>query len=110
MSSQAIFLVATNLQGVLFPVLCKINADIERQYRAFAQACRLLMLVIVPVCVLQILLARPLIELVFHDRWLPAVSVVQWLSLGLLTQPLSILTASLLLARGQYREQGDKNG
>ncbi len=103
-SSQAIFLVATNLQGVLFPVLCKINPDSERQYRAFAQACRTLMLVIVPVCVLQILLARPLIELVFHDRWLPAVPVVQWLSLGLLTQPLSILTASLLLARGQYRQ------
>ena len=63
----------------------------------------MLILSVAPICALQIVLARPVIELLFHQRWLPAVPVVQWLSLGMITQPLGILGASLLLARGQYR-------
>jgi O-antigen/teichoic acid export membrane protein len=40
--------------------------------------------------------------LVFHERWLPAAGVVQGLSFGLMTQAISILAMSLLLARGEY--------
>ncbi len=103
LSSQAIFLLGTNLQSVFFPVLSKLNHDSSRQIEAFRRACTVLILVIVPVCALQIVLARPAIELLFRDRWLPAVPVVQWLSMGMMTQPLGILGTSLLLARGQYR-------
>jgi O-antigen/teichoic acid export membrane protein len=62
-----------------------------------------LTLAVVPICILQILLARPLITAIFHERWAPSIPVVQWLSIGLLTQPLSILASALLLARGQFR-------
>jgi len=102
-SSQAIFLLATNLQGVFFPVLSKLNHDSKLQQRAFRQLCQVLSFAIVPVCVLQIVLARPLIELLFHERWLRSVPVVQWLSVAMLTQPLSIVANALLLARGKYR-------
>ncbi len=102
LSTQAMFLLAANLQGVLFPVLSKVNDDASRQYLAFRKACQALTLVAIPVCALQVLLARPLIELFFHERWLPAAPVVQWLSLGMLTQPLSVLAVSLLLAQGKY--------
>ncbi len=103
LSSQAIFLLGINLQGVFFPVLSKLNDDLKRQNQAFQKACKILILALAPICALQIVLARPVIELLFHQRWLPAVPVVQWLSVGMITQPLSILGTSLLLARGQYR-------
>jgi len=103
LSSQAIFLLGTNLQGVFFPVFSKLNHDSHRQNQAFDKTFQALMLALAPVCALQIVLARPVIALLFHQRWLPAAPVVQWLSFGMITQPLSILGASLLLARGQYR-------
>ena len=103
LSSQAIYLLGINLQGVFFPVLSKLNHDSDRQKQAFKKACKILLLAIAPLCALQIVLARPVIELLFHDRWLPAVPVVQWLSVGMMTQPFNILGTSLLLARGQYR-------
>jgi O-antigen/teichoic acid export membrane protein len=104
LSSQAIFLLGHNLQGIFFPVLSKLGHDPDRQNKAFAKACKILALVIAPVCALQIVLAHPVIALLFHDRWLPAAPVVQWLSVGMITQPLSVLGSSLLLARGRYRQ------
>jgi O-antigen/teichoic acid export membrane protein len=103
LSSQAIFLLGHNLQGVFLPVLSQLGHDARRQNQAFAKACKILALIVAPVCALQIVLAYPLIELLFHERWLPAAPVVQWLSVGMMTQPLSILGSSLLLARGRYR-------
>jgi PST family polysaccharide transporter len=103
LSSQAIFLLGMNLQGVLFPALSKLGHDPARQNQAFQKALLMLTLAMAPVCALQIVLARPVIELFFHARWLPAVPVVQWLSVGMITQPFSILGTSLLMARGQYR-------
>jgi O-antigen/teichoic acid export membrane protein len=103
LASQAVYLVATNLQGVFFPVLSKLNDDPGRQYEAVRKASQTLTVVIVPVCILQLLLARPLIQMVFHDRWLPSIAVVQWLSVGMLTQPLSILASAVLLAKGKFR-------
>jgi len=102
LSTQAMFLLANNLQTVFFPVLSKVNDDVQRQYAAFRKTSQALLLIAVPVCALQVLLARPFIEMVFHARWLPAAPVVQWLSLGMITQPLSVLAASLLLARGRF--------
>ena len=102
MASQAVFLIATNLQGVLFPALSKLTAEPDRQFEAVRRTCQTLTVAVVPLCVLQILLAEPAIHLVFHERWLPSVPVVQWLSLGLLTQPVSIVASAVLLARGAY--------
>jgi len=102
LASQAVFLLAANLKDVLFSALAKLNLELTRQYEAFRKACVVLLVATVPVCVLQILLAEPVIRLVFHERWLPAAGVVQGLSFGLMTQAVSILAASLLMARGQY--------
>lgn len=109
-ASQAIFLLAANLQSVFFSALSKLTTDTARQRAAFRQLCGTLIFALAPVCVLQAVLARPAIELLFHERWLPAVPVVQWLSLGLLTQPLNILAGALLMARGDFRRLALLNG
>jgi lipopolysaccharide exporter len=99
---QAIFLLAANLQSVFFPTLIKLNDSPDRQFAAFRKVCLVLGIVAVVVCVLQVLLARPLISLLFHERWERAIPVVQWLSIGILSQPLNTLATSLLLARGRF--------
>lgn len=101
-SSQAVFLLAVNLQGVLFPVLTHLNASPARQCAGALRANQAMLGVIGPVCILQALLAGPIIGHCFHERWLPAVPVVQWLSVGLMTQPFSLLATSLLLAHGRF--------
>ena len=109
-ASQAIFLLVANLQTVFFSALARLNANLARQQEAFRQLSRALAFALAPVCVLQAVLARPALELLFHERWLPAVPVVQWLSLGLLTQPLNILAGALLMARGEFRRLALLNG
>ncbi len=61
LSSQAIFLLAINLHGVLFPVLSKLNHLPLRQEETFRRACQILILIIAPVAALQIVLAHPVV-------------------------------------------------
>ena len=103
LSSQATFVLAVNLQNIFFPALSKWNYDLSLQREKFIQICRVLLLSLVPVTVLQIVLAKPAIEFLFHERWLPAIPVVQWLSFGMLTQPIAVAANALLLARGKFK-------
>jgi len=103
LSFQVAVLLAGNLQGVLFPALTKLTHDVRRLGDGFDKACQTMMLAVAPVCALQIVLAPTMIGWVFHERWEPAAPVVQWLTLGTLTQPLGVMAASLYLARGQFR-------
>lgn len=103
LASQAVFLLATNLQSVLFPALNRLNDDSHRQFVAVDKCIRALLTVVIPACVLQWLVAGPVISLVFHHRWEPSIPVVEWISVGLLTQPLSLVAVAVLMARGRFR-------
>ncbi|NQT16655.1 MAG: oligosaccharide flippase family protein, partial [Planctomycetes bacterium] len=100
---QVLNFLSTNLKEVLFPTLLRLNGETQRQYRAYRRATRTLLLVVAPACFLQALLAAPLVELVFPARWLPAIEVIEWLSIGMLSQPLSVLAIALLMAHGRFR-------
>ncbi len=102
-SNQLVFLLATNLQQVMLAVLAKLNSDNDRQSAAATKAIQTLTILLAPVCLLQVVLAGPLIGFVFNDRWQPAVPVVEFISIALVTQPLNMLSASLLTARGKFR-------
>ena len=102
-ANQAMFLLSEKLSGVLFPSFVKLNGDRDRQYRAFRMTCWMLLLPCVPVCILQALLAEPVIHLLFKPQWAGSVRVVQWLSIGLVFLPLSTLNTSILRAHGDFR-------
>jgi PST family polysaccharide transporter len=104
LSAQAVFLLARNLQGVLFPSFTKLKDSPERQKQAYVQVSQGLLATVAPVCVLQILLVGPLVHVLFPERWLPAVPVVQWLSVGMATQPLSVLMLAVLKAKGKFEK------
>jgi len=92
-----------NIPMVLFPGLSHLTAEPEKQVSAALRAMRLVALTMVPVCLLQILLAGPIFRLVFPERWQEAILPCQILTLGLMINALCWPGVSLLRAQGRFR-------
>jgi O-antigen/teichoic acid export membrane protein len=104
LSIQTMHLFTGNLTGVLFPALSKLQGDPARQIRAFLDATRMLALIAVPLCMLQIGLADPGIRLFFQDnKWQDAIPVLQALSLGMAFRVVASPGGSLIQAQGRFR-------
>jgi O-antigen/teichoic acid export membrane protein len=104
LSIQTMQLFTGNLTGVLFPALSKLQGDPKRQIRAFLDATRLLALVAVPLCFLQMGVADPGVRLFFQDnKWQDAIPVLQALSLGMAFRVVASPGGSLIQAQGRFR-------
>jgi O-antigen/teichoic acid export membrane protein len=101
---QALRLLATNVPAVLFPSLSQLIAEPVTQVRATLRAMRLLALIVVPFCIWQVLMARPLFHLIFPARWHDAVLPYQLLTIGLMFNASCWPAQSLLMAQGRFRE------
>jgi PST family polysaccharide transporter len=94
-----------NLPMVLFPSLSHLSSEPAKQVTAALRAMRLVALTIVPVCMLQILFARPIFHLVFPPKWQESILPCQILTLGLMINALCWPGVSLLRAQGRFRTQ-----
>jgi O-antigen/teichoic acid export membrane protein len=94
-----------NMPMVLFPGLSHLSSEPAKQVSAALRAMRLVALTMVPICMLQILLAGPIFRLVFPPRWQEAVLPCQILTLGLMINALCWPGVSLLRAQGRFRAQ-----
>lgn len=102
LAAQAVGLLLDRLQAVLLSSLANI-ADAQGRSRTARRACRVLVSLTCLLCLVQTLAAGPLISLVFPEQWHAAVPVVRALTLGLLAQPLAVLTQAVLFSQGRYR-------
>jgi len=102
LSLQTITMFTLSLTNVLFPALSKLQDSLQRQTQAYLRACRLLAVVVIPLCLLQAALAEPGVRAVFSDKWYPAIPVLQVLSCGMLLQAVSMSSLSLLQAQGRF--------
>lgn len=103
LSIQTMQVFTSNLSGVLFPALSKLQGDIVHQTRAFLRATELLALVGVPFCLLQAALAGPAIAMLFNSWWEPAIRVLQLLSIGMAVRLVASPGGSLMQAQGRFR-------
>lgn len=104
LSIQTMQLFTGNLTGVLFPALSKLQGDPARQIRAFLDATRMLALIAVPLCMLQMGLADAGVRLFFQDnKWQDAIPVLQALSLGMAFRVVASPGGSLIQAQGRFR-------
>lgn len=103
LSVQTMQLFTSNLTGVLFPALSHLQSDPKRQNRAFLNAARLLAIIAVPLCILQAVLADPVIHILFKPKWYPAIPVLQVLSLGMAIRVVASPGGSLLNAQGRFK-------
>lgn len=102
LSLQSVALLQTSLNAVLFPALSKLQGEPVRLLRAYVRSCRLLAILGMPACFLQAAAAEPVMRLLFDDRWLDALPVVQWLSVGMAFALLGSINSSLIKAQGRF--------
>lgn len=86
---------------VAFPVLAKIQDDIEKLRRAYIQILRLLTYANAPIYAAMILLAKPLIILFFGEAWTESIPFLQILAVTALCNSIGNPVGALLLARGR---------
>ena len=104
LSIQTMQLFTGNLTGVLFPALSKLQGDPARQIRAFLDATKLLAIIAVPLCLLQMGVADPGVRMFFQDnKWQAAIPVLQALSLGMAFRVVASPGGSLIQAQGRFR-------
>ena len=103
LSIQTMQVFTSNLTGVLFPALSKLQDDPAHQTRAFLQAAAMLAVVGVPLCLLQAALAGPAVSIAFNSWWQPAIRVLQLLSIGMAIRIVSSPGGSLIQAQGRFK-------
>jgi len=103
MTTQVTGLIALNLRHVLFPVMTKMIDDPARQARVIVRSIRLLFLVAAPASMLIVVIIRPVESLIWHEKWLVAVPLMQIFAL---VSPMLIFTdisLAAITAQGRFR-------
>lgn len=103
LSTQAVVVFGLNLANVLLPALSHLQHDRPRQLRAFVRAARMLGLIGIPLCIVQGVVAGPVIRLLFGERMEPCVPILAILSFGMAYHVLWNASRSLLLSQGGFR-------
>jgi PST family polysaccharide transporter len=91
------------LSGVLFPVLSRFQEDIEKIRRSWFRATRLIGAATIPLMLGLIILAPQFVQVVYGQKWLPAVPLLQVLAISGVNQSLVMLNATVLLSLGLTR-------
>lgn len=91
------------LSGVLFPVLSRLQENLEKVKSSWFRATRLIAAFTVPLMLGLIALAPQFVRVVYGEKWLPAVPLLQILAVSGINQSLVQLNATVLLALGKTR-------
>ncbi len=86
---------------VTFPVFCSVQDDPARLKRGLKKALRVLAFVTFPVMIGLAVVARPLIQVLLTDKWLPAAPYLQLLCLAGALYPVHLMNLSVLQATGR---------
>lgn len=103
LSTQTLQLLVTNLQTVLFAALNKLKDEPQRQAQGFLRALRVLMTIGGAMALMQAAAAEPAIRLLFADKWVDAIPIVQLLSVGSIFGLVYGPAGSLIQAQGRFR-------
>ena len=89
------------LNKVMYPIYGKLQSDIATLGRYYLRVIRYNTLVIVPVMVVLLVLARPLIANAFGPQWLPAASAAQLLAVSVILHTVGGTSAAVLKSIGR---------
>jgi teichuronic acid exporter len=96
-ASQQILLSGT------YPLLVQIQDNTERLTRVFRRLTTSLSLLVFPLTIVLIVIAKPLILVLIHEQWLSSVILFQLLLAASIFGPLYSLNISVLNARGESK-------
>jgi O-antigen/teichoic acid export membrane protein len=93
--------VMTSIVGrVAFPVFSSVAEDKARLARGMRKATAGVMLINIPIMVVLVVLAKPVVLTLLGQKWLPSAPVLQVLSLGGFLWPIHALNLNVLKAQG----------
>lgn len=103
LSAQANTLVATQVSGVLQPVLSRLRHDADRQAGGYLRTLSTLSALAVPVCLTQAIFSRALFSSVFDARWEAAAPIFAAMSILESFFFAAAPTMAMLKAQGKFR-------
>lgn len=89
------------LGSVTFPVLSEVKEDKDRMLRLYKQALFTTAMFVFPLMMLFCMLSKPFIVIVFTEKWLPCLLMMQLYCFARMFTPLSALNISILNASGR---------
>ena len=100
--SQLISSTVTDVLGtVTFPILSHLQDDKSHMLSVYRKTLYFTAMIIFPIMILCVLLARPIVLILLTEKWLPCVVLMQWLFLARMFTPLSIINLNILNAVGR---------
>lgn len=100
---QAIRLTAGSLQSVLLAGLSRMPTFSPQQTQAALRATKAIALIGMPLCMLQAVVAGPLLRALYDEKWVAAIPLIQWISVGMAFDIASWPASGLMQSRGQFR-------
>jgi len=94
-------LIISIINRVSFPVFSSVAKDKERLARGFRKAQRLVMYANIPLMLGVIVLADPIVRVLFGVQWLACVPILRILGVVGLLLPMQIFNVNILMAQGR---------
>lgn len=94
-------LIMSIINRVAFPVFSATAQDNERLARGFRKAQRLVMFVNIPLMLGIIILADPIVRMLFGEQWLACVPILRILGAAGIILPMQIFNVNILMAQGR---------
>ncbi len=96
--------ITNTIQGVIYPLLTKLNDEPERQIMVFRKMIRAVSFMIFPVMLGLYVLSEELVSIVLTDKWLPSVMYFKILIIASIVYPFRILALNYFIAIGKARK------
>jgi O-antigen/teichoic acid export membrane protein len=93
-----------SIMAVLFPVLSKVQKDLQRFQRIIIKVLGIICFVVFFLLGVMYLISEELIVLLFTEKWLPSVDYFKILVLSGFAHPVSALLVNILSSRGNSKE------
>lgn len=104
LSLRPLQIMAPIISNVTGPLLSKVNTEAGRLYSAYSKIIHYSSLLLFPTYLLMFLFAKPIIEVLYGDRWLLAIFPLQLMCIISIFRSLISPIGSLVLATGKARE------
>ena len=93
--------VVSVLQQATFPILATLQHDKEKLISVFSRMIRMSAFFIIPFITLIALLAKPIVLLLFTEKWAALIPLLQWMVFARIFYPMSVVNMNLLNAVGR---------
>ncbi|WP_264523242.1 lipopolysaccharide biosynthesis protein [Flavobacterium sp. N502536] len=89
------------IQQATFPVLTAVQNDKDKLVSIYSRMIRMSAFLIIPLMTLIALLAKPIVVLLFTEKWISLIPFLQWMVFSRIFLPMSVINMSLLNAIGR---------